>query len=108
MPQRKNKTRSLKGLKLHSMLERIDNFGRPMPAFNVKGRTTVHSMTGGILTFMVAIVVLTYGAIKVLQLANKENPNVSEVYELDYYNFDEEVSLKDVDFRIAFSIENYL
>lgn len=58
--------RSLKGLKLHSMLERIDTFGEPLPGFNLKGKTTVHTRTGGLLTFFVTVVLLIYSTLKLI------------------------------------------
>ena len=40
-------------------------------------------------------------------MVERDNPNVSEVYELDFYNYDEVVRLRDIDFHIAFSVESY-
>ena len=108
MVEKKKNVRSLKGLKMHSMLERIDIFGQDLPGFNLKGTSTVHTMTGGLFTFIVVIISLVYGTIKLLQLVDKHNPNVSEVSELDFYNFEEVLSLKEINFKIAFSVEGYL
>ena len=102
-----NKKQSLRGLKLHSLVERIDGFGRSLPAFNLKGSSTVHTMTGGLFTFLVCIVLMVYSTIKLLQLVDKHNPNVSEVKELDFYNFEEILNLKEIGFKIAFSVEGY-
>ena len=107
MPEKKKVLHSLKGLKMHSMLERIDAFGQRIPAFNMKGRTRVHTLTGGCFTFFVVVILLVYSSITLLQLMNKHNPSVSEVKELDFYNFKEILSLKDIDFKIAFSVEGY-
>ena len=104
---KKQNVRSLKGLKMHSMLERIDIFGQELPAFNLKGTSTVHTMTGGIFTFIVVIITLTYGSMKLLHLVNRHNPNVSEATQLDFYNFEEVLSLKEIDFKFAFSVEGY-
>ena len=65
-------------------------------------------MTGGICTTILTVIVLVYSTIKLVQMVDKHNPNVSEIYELDFYNFEEVVELKNIGYRIAFSIENYL
>ena len=79
-----------------------------MPGFNMRGRTLVYTLSGGILSFMVALVILSYGAIKLVQLLQRENPNVSEVLSLNVFDNTEVVSLTDIGFKIAFSIEGYL
>ena len=66
MVEKKKNVRSLKGLKMHSMLERIDIFGQDLPGFNLKGTSTVHTLTGGLFTFIVVIISLVYGTIKLL------------------------------------------
>lgn len=72
--------------KIPGLLERIDSFGQPLAAFNIGGQSTVNTTTGGILTLALATIVLTYSSIKLLQLIDKHNPNVSEVLELDFYD----------------------
>lgn len=109
MEYRKQKQKKLKrGLRMNTFLERFDSFGQALPVFNIKGTEKVSTLTGGISTVLIAVILLTYSSLKLLQLVSKENPNVSEVNELDYYNFEEVLSLQDIDFKIAFSVEGYL
>ena len=59
---------------MHSLLERIDVFGQPLPSFNLNGAARVHTMTGGLLSFFIMIVFMTYGTLKFVQLVDKHNP----------------------------------
>ena len=98
----------LRGLQLSNFFGRFDSFAKPLPAFNIKGAESVQTLTGGIFTLFITVIILIYSSLKLLQLASKENPNVSEVNELDFYNFKEVLSLQEIDFKIAFSVEGYL
>lgn len=68
-------------------------FGESLPTFNVKGNTEVSTTTGGILTVLIVIVLLIYGAIKFDMLMDKYNPEISEVTEKEIYDEDEIVNL---------------
>ena len=101
------KKRNLKNWRMHSMLERIDVFGQPLPMFNLKGTSEVHTMTGGVLSFAIFVVFIIYGSIKMIHLLSKHNPQVSQVLEMDVFTFEDELELNDIDFRVAFSVEGY-
>ena len=62
---------------LHRLLEGMDVFGRELPSFNLKGAGAVHTLAGGIATFAILLVVMTYAMIKLLHLFEKHNPGVS-------------------------------
>ena len=55
-------------------LENIDSFGEPLPVFNVKGRDTIQTRCGGLLTLAIILVVVLYGAVKLEHLLSKYNP----------------------------------
>ena len=93
---------------MHSLLKRIDVFGKPLPTFNMNGDTQVHTMTGGLLTFFITIIILTYGTLKFIHLVDKHNPNVSEVMEKSVFDSSEELNMNDEGFRFAFTVEGYL
>ena len=44
---------------INSFFRKVDRFGQPIPAFNVKGKDKVRTVIGGILT--IAIITLTLG-----------------------------------------------
>lgn len=58
----------------------------------------MNTSTGGLLTLVTSLIVLSYSLIKLLHLVEKHNPNVSEVYELDFYNYEEVISLDEINF----------
>ena len=83
------KKRKLKNWHLNSMVKSIDVFGQPLPMFNLKGTSEVHTMTGGVLSFGIFVVFIIYGSIKMIQLLSKHNPQVSSVLEMDVFTFED-------------------
>ena len=59
-----------------NVLKRIDKFGEPLPAFNVKGEMEVTTLTGGIVTFLIYIIFIAYGSLKFIHLIEKRNPQI--------------------------------
>ena len=53
------------------------------------------------------MVLIAYAAVKMVQLIQKQNPNISQFSDTNYFDFEERVSLQDIDFRFAFSLEGY-
>ena len=98
---------SLKGLKLQSILEKVDQFGRPLPAFNLRGEEKIHTVTGGLMTFFILVVMLSYGTLKFFHLVTLHNADVTSVLETDVYDYNERLNLNDIGFRFAFSVRGY-
>ena len=67
----------------------------------------VHTITGGLTTFLVLVVMLVYASIKVIHLLSKHNPNVVMVHEKNFFDYKDKLDLNQIDFRLAFSVENY-
>ena len=59
----------------------MDAFGRQLPTFNLKGEPVVHTMIGGIFTFMIMVVMLIYASIKMIQMIERNNPQVAQFIE---------------------------
>ena len=83
-------------------------FGAKIPAFNIKGQTKVVTATGGILSSFLLVVFIGYALIKLTHLVDKKNPLIAEMREKNFYDYNTRISLKEIGFKIAFSIENYL
>ena len=49
---------------LTNTLDVIDLFQVPMPGFNLGGRDSVSSLTGGFFSFLVYMTIIVYGAFK--------------------------------------------
>ena len=88
-------------------LSKFDIFGRPLPAFNIKGRTSVHTMLGGLCTLVVFFVMILYTSLKVLHLQGKENPNISTFVRENALTSEYQFEPLKNDFRIAFSVEGF-
>ena len=48
----------------HKVLKRIDVFGAYVPSFNLKGKSTIHTITGGFFSVVIALIVLAYANFK--------------------------------------------
>ena len=59
------------------------------------------------MTFLVVVVMLIYGSIKLIHLFDKHNPIVGSFYEKNYFDYKERLDLNQIDFRLAFSVEGY-
>ena len=61
-----------------NVLRRIDRFGEPIPAFNVKGKNKVTTAVGGIMTLLVMFFTLSYLISKINSILEKKNPIMNE------------------------------
>ena len=91
-----------------SMLTWIDFFQQPLPTFNIKGRKSVASWPGGMCSFAIILLLLIYGAVKVVQLLSRTNPHVSSYTEKNFYDSSEKIDMKAKDIKFAFGIEGFL
>ena len=46
----------------------MDAFSKPLPSFNIKGRTSSNTLLGGVLTIVIFGVVLAYASTKFIEL----------------------------------------
>ena len=60
-----------------SFLEKFDNFGEPVPAFNVKGEDMHKTRIGGACSLVIGALVLLFASIKFTHLTSKYNPQMS-------------------------------
>lgn len=90
-----------------NFLERIDMFGMRLPQFNLKGNSLIHTRTGGVLTFFLVVLMLSYGLIKFIHLLSKHNPQIQQFLDEELFDFTEILNLNEIKFRVAFSVEGY-
>ena len=60
------------------MLSRLDRFGEPVPAFNIKGKNQVKTAFGGIMTVIIIVFTTGYFFNKFNTIIKKENPILNE------------------------------
>lgn len=90
----------------HSM-EKLDMFGQKIPSFNLKGKDTVYTMAGSLMSLAIMIVLLLFASIKFIHLSERYNPNVSQLLVKNFFSETDQLVLKDEDFRLAFTLEDY-
>ena len=72
--KRKEKKKGESPWLIMNFLRRIDNFGYPLPGFNIKGEDRVKTAFGGIMTATVIILTIVYFFNKFNTIADKKNP----------------------------------
>ena len=98
---------STKGMRMANLLKKIDQFGRPLPSFNLNGETEAHTVTGGLVTFTIIVIILSYGSLKLDHLINNHNANVTSVLETDVFDKFDIMNLSEIGFRLAFSVRGF-
>ena len=78
---------------MFSFLRNLDNFGKSVPAFNIKGKSSVNTVIGGFLTFAIMTLTLGYATEGMIDLINKEDPIINENVLKDYYTIDSGLNL---------------
>ena len=91
-----------------NVLKKIDIFGEPLQAFNLKGETVITTLTGGISTFIILIIFIAYGSLKAIHLKEKKNPDILSLTEKGVFDSSHVLNLDDMGFKFAWTIENYL
>ena len=87
------------------MLEEIDAFREPIPVFNIRGKTSVSTRAGGLLTICIFTVVIMFAIIRFEHMMSKYNPNINDYY-VDLEK-GQDANLNEANFRIAFTVEDY-
>ena len=80
-------------------------FKREVPSFNMRGRARVASVAGAFLSFLIIIITLIYGTIKIIQLESRFNPHISTFVEQSYFDGTNVINFKETGLRFAFGIE---
>ena len=108
MQKRESSKRKLGNWHVQSLLLKFDFFGSQLPVFNLKGASVVHTKMGGLLSFSIFVITMIYATIKLIQLFDRHNPNVTQFLERNVYDYREKLDLNEANFRIAFTVEGYL
>ena len=88
--------------------EKIDLFKSEVPRLNLKGRTEIPSVCGGILSAVMLTITILYGGFKVQHLVNRANPTVSTWKEESVITSDDVLNFRDSNVRFAWAIEGVL
>ena len=102
------KSKDLSRCTQKNSLAALDLFSQPVPSFNIRGRTKIPTLLGSILSGIVILVMLFYGANKYIQLLQRSNPTISSYIERNAITKYDEVNVRDVGLRFAFGFEGKL
>ena len=64
--------------------------------------------TGGIVTLVFYLIMMSYATLKVLQMHEHSNALIMESKEINFYDSSDKLNLNNINFHLAFSVENYL
>ena len=93
---------------ISNVVKVFDNFAGDIPAFNLKGETKVKTMIGGCATLAIIVLVLAYATMKLIHLVERRNPQITQHTTLAALDVEKTVNMKEIGFRMAFTMENYL
>ena len=92
---------------ISSFVREIDQFGSPIPAFNIKGSEKVKTTFGGILSATIVVLTLGYFVQNMQGLVKGDDPIINYVTISDYYDDDQSgLNLFDANQRFAIQISN--
>ena len=87
-------------------IQDVDIFGTPV-GFNLDGDLQISSFPGFIMTCIVMTILFSYGAARFQTLIYRSNPTITRSDLLDYFDSTEIVKFSDINFKIAFAVEQY-
>ena len=87
-------------------INQYDSFGQAVPGFNIKGKDTIKSGIGSVLTLTSVLIVLVYAISKTTHLQSVTGQTISMYYENQETSRENQLNLNDRNFRIAFSFED--
>ena len=91
------------------MLLTLDQFGAPLPGFNVHGEDSVRTYCGGLVSLLIMLLAFLFATLKLQHLLSKHNPSVNNFVERDA--FDENDIWRgeeNEDFQMAFAVVDYV
>ena len=87
---------------------KLDLFQKPLPGFNVRGRSTIPSLAGVVCSISIMMLTFLYAGLKFTHLITKHNPNIATYVERNVIPPFEEFRFTDNGFFFAFGVEGYL
>ena len=88
-------------------LKKLDLFGVQLPNFNLRGRETIRTSSGGVMSLGIATITFLFAAVKMVHLTSRFNPNVSYYIENDYFTDEFKFNFGREQFMLAFAVEDY-
>ena len=81
------------GLSLPKMLIEADMFPAQIPQFNIKGKDTIRTYCGGLISLIINYLFFLFAMIKFQQLVTRHNPQIVEYEETNGLDASDEYNL---------------
>ena len=59
------------------LIKRFDLFGKPIPTFNLNGKTKIQTFEGAVISIIIFTLTLTFSLMKFEQLINRKNLTIN-------------------------------
>ena len=92
---------------IRTVFQRMDTFGKELPAFNLKGETHINTSYGGVMSLLNFVMIIAYATITFNRLINKQNPDMSTVRTVNFFTGYDKVNLNELNYRLAFIVESF-
>ena len=86
----------------------LDMFGAPMPALNVKGKTGVKTLIGGLMSVLILGTTFAFALLKFQHMMQKKGPTIIQLKEEGALDEETIYEIADSDFMMAISIDHWL
>lgn len=60
-----------------NVMRHLDSFGKDIPTFNLRGKSRINTVCGGVVTVMILILVFIYSSIKAVDFFERRNPAIT-------------------------------
>ena len=88
-------------------MKNFDWFGASLE-FNVKGQEKIKTWSGCFFTTIAMLLILGFAGLKLIHTVEKRNPTIFSTEEIDAYDSTFAIDIKEVNFKFAFGIRDYL
>ena len=106
--RRPNKKRGHSFFLLQNTLSALDLFDKPLPVFNIKGSSSVPSITGALVSSLIYILLALYASYSFIHVITRHSPSISSYMETGVVTNEYELNMRDNGLRIAFTVEGFL
>ena len=89
---------------LKETLKKWDLFERPVPSLNLKGKETIRTLTGSILSLVLRSIMVIFGLLKLNHLLSRHNPTINTFLEEDAFEDGANFDTAKNDFNLAFAL----
>ena len=88
--------------RMPEIVKSLDIFSRPLPSFNIGGKTSVQTSCGACVSIIIFMLTFAFALLKMQNLLNRKNPFLAQNTAL--LDVGESYSLDEDEFQMAFAL----